>query len=340
MSISYSPVPSMESQDDFDLQVSQMSKSEIKAFKDFEQVYLIQHPAPVKQNPHLGWEFYTAMATSCAAVILAAFRTGQAFYISAVAKGDLIFSSLEALSAVFAIEGSVVLFALQRARRLNKTDDSSSELGLWVAFGISALAGLFQSVNLIPNPDPFISGLLSIALVISMGLGATVIAWLGGDILGVNLVRLEFTRREVNEQFAKSVHGYHANLLKAWMNSDERTAVHERKVNRYREPVHLNRSSEPVQRTLVHEPRSSEQFMNSSSELYPPITKEEIFGIFDLVLSETGQIAGVNDTARKVASKRNADGSDLGWENLKGRISGLRKQWMIEKNIGGANAAG
>ncbi len=326
-------------QDDFDSQVSQMSKSEIKAFKDFEQVYFIQHLPPVKQTPHLGWEFWTAMGTSCAAVVLAAFRTGQAFYLSAVAKGDPIFSTLEAVSAVFAIEGSVVLFALQRARRRNKTDDNSSELGLWVAFGISALAGLFQSVNLIPTPDVLVSGILNIALVISMGVGATVIAWLGGDILGVNLVRLEFIRKDMNEQFARSVHGYRANLLKAWANSDERTAVHERKVNRYREPVPTNSSNELVQRTTKREPGSHELFMNRSRELYPPISQEEIFGMFDAVLSETGQIAGVNDTARKIAKKRNSDGSDSGWENLKGRISGLRQQWMIKKNIGGVDAA-
>lgn|GEM_PF-5062964 len=322
-----------DNQDNFDSQVSQMSKSEIKAFKDFEQVYLVEHPHPLKPEYNLGWEFWTAMGTSFSAVILAAFRTGQAFYLSAVAKGNSAFSLLEAIAAVFAIEGSVVLFALQRARRRNKTDDISSEIGLWVAFGISALAGLFQSVNLIPNPDKLVSSLLSISLVVSMGLGATIIAWLGGDILGVHLVRLEFIRKESNEQFNKSVRGYRANLLKAWMNSDERTAVNERKVNRYREPVHSIGSFEPVHQTAVHEP-----FTNGSNELFPPITKEEIFDIFDSVLLETGQVAGVNETARKVAMKRNSDNSDSGWENLKGRISGLRKQWMFEKNIGGTNA--
>lgn len=325
--------------DDLDQQVSQMSKSEVSAFKDFQQVYQIQHPVPQKENPSLGWEFWTAMATSCAAVVLAAFRTGQAFYLSAVARGDPIFSSLEAFSAVLAIEGSIVLFALQRARKLNKLDDTSSEIGLWVAFGISGLAGLFQSVNLVPNPDPFIESILNICLVISMGLGATVIAGLGGDILGVNLVRLEKFRREAHELYIKSVHGYRANMLKAWANSDERTAVHERKVNRYA----VNRSSESSRTEFtrtVPEQGSQKGFtnrsMNRSDELNPPLSKEEIYGFFDTVLSETGQIAGVNDTARLIAKQRNPDGSDAGWENLKGRISGLRKQWMIDKNIGGA----
>lgn len=317
--------------DDLDQQVSQMSKAEISAFKDFQQVYQLQHPVPQKGNPSLGWEFWTAMATSCAAVILAAFRTGQAFYLSAVAKGDPIFSSLEAFSAVFAIEGSIVLFALQRARKLNKLDDTSSEIGLWVAFGISGLAGLFQSVNLVPNPDPLISGLLSISLVISMGLGATVIAGLGGDILGVNLVRLEKNRKDANEQFIKSVHGYRANMLKVWANSDERIAVHERKMNRY--GVNERRTNEQNERS--DNVRSPERSRTNGAN------KSEVYALLDTVLSETGQIAGVSQLARKMAEKRNPrreDGSpdDSGFERYKGSVSEIRKQWMIDKNIGGA----
>lgn len=304
--------------DELDTQISQMTKSEISAFKDFESVYRAQHPHPVKQKAILGWESWTTLGTAGAAVVLAAFRTAQAFYLAAVAKGVVILSAMEAISAVFAIEGSVILFALQRAREVKKTDAHSSELGLWVAFIISILAGLYQSINIVLTPNDTVSLLLSWSLAIAMGVGATLIAWLSGDLLGVYLVRLEFKNSQADEQFTRSMHSYRANMLKEWKSSFEQNAVSVQKSSRYG----VNRSHEHS------EPSPKEK---SSNETRPPITIDEMYKIFDSTLSETGEIAGVGETARTIMIGRT--GSDDGWENLKSRVSGARKKWITERGI-------
>lgn len=308
--------------DELDQTITQMSKAEISAFHDFEQVYVFQHPLPTKPSLSLHWQFWTALATSLAAVILAAFRTGQAFYIAAVARGNPFFSAAEAISAVVAIEGSVVLFALQRAREANKTDASLSWTGLFIAFIVSALAGLFQSFNLITSPSDTVSIVLNYTLVVAMGLGATILAWVSGDLLGVQLVRLEESKSVLDEGFAKTVHAYRANMLKAWGLSSEREAVNIHKSSRYGISVH-------------------ERSVNGSrtgNEQRTPIgvPKEEIVNIFDTVLIENGSIAGVSDVARELMRRRNSDQSDTGFERLKGVVSETRKAWMKEKNIGGS----
>lgn len=281
---------------------------------------MVQHPYPKEEGKYLGWEFWTAMGTSFAGLTLAAFRTAQAFFLAAVFKGDFFLALAESFAAVFAIEGSVVLFALQQAREKNKTDAKSSQWGLWVAFSVSVLAGLFQSMNIILTPNDTVSLLLSWTLVVAMGVGATVIAWLGGDILGVHLVRLELVRKEAKEQFIRTVHSYRANMLKEWRSSLEQGAVNSSKRSRYRvrEP-----NREPSSRT-VHEP---------DDEPHPPISMDELNDIFNSTFASTGAIAGVGETARELMRRRNPDGSDDGWENLKSRVSGARKKWMAERNI-------
>lgn len=333
-------------QDNLEQEIQGLSKKEVFAFKQFENVYRVEHPEPRRPLVQLGLEFWTALTTSISAIILAAFRTGQAFYMAASSGQEQNLAIFEAVSAVFAIEGSVVLFAINRARRLKKLEDNSSEWGLWIAFIISALAGLFQSSSLLSVEaagSVWFTNLLKWVLVFAMGLGASVIAFLGGDVLGVQLVRLESSRTVAKEQFIKAMNGWRANLLKVWKESDERLAVMSRKGSHYKEKQ-------------VHEPMNSQQFTNSSEgsrtqvqkssrspvhrgsrrgsgELNPPATKDEIYAIFDAIYSNEQRIAGVNDTARELAKRRNPDGSDDGWENVKGRVSGVRKQWMITRGL-------
>ncbi len=66
-------------QQNWDNELSQMTSSEIKAFKNFQNVHVVEYPPPHKEKIYLGWKFWTAVITSVAAVVLAAFRTADAF---------------------------------------------------------------------------------------------------------------------------------------------------------------------------------------------------------------------------------------------------------------------
>ena len=168
--------------DNLDLQFQQMTNAEISAFNQFRKKHEVLYPPPKKQVPSLGWQFNVSMAVAVAAVILAAFRTAHAFYLAAVVQGSPLFAGIEAFVSVVAIEGAIVGAAVRNAYTKKLTSSVFSELGLWLAVLISVLAGLFQSVNIIPNEEgtPF-SNFLNWTLVVFMGLGATVIAALAGD---------------------------------------------------------------------------------------------------------------------------------------------------------------
>lgn len=296
-----------------DLDFEGVADEEIRAFRAFSKTYEVQHPAPQRDLSNLTWEFWAAMVTSTAAMTLAAFRTASAFL--SASHGNY----AEAISAVLAIEGSVVLFAIQRAKRVNKTDDTSSQWGLWTAFGISMLAGLFQSMNLLSTDNLFTTG-LSWLLVLFMGVGATVIAWLGGDILGVHIVRLENFRTADDVRYENAMRSWRGQQIRAFRSSGEQTAMNERKSVRYG----TNRSRPNEQGSN----RSPERSQRTNGE-----QRETVLTLLNTYYANTGQIPGVSDVARKLAEMRNgpdAEGKpdDSGFERFKGYVSDVRTEWM------------
>jgi hypothetical protein len=214
--------------DEFNLnnEISELSKSEIQAYKNFREVYSFQHPHPQKEYPNLKWDFWAIVFISICSIALAAFRTSDAFY---KASG----SYWEAGVSVVAIEGVIVLFSLLKARRNQKTNEGISDYGLYTAFAISVLAGLLQSSNILSGENAFVS-FLEWVLVLVMGVGATVIAWLAGDILGVRLVILDEWREKANERFTNALRTWTANCIKQFKNSSELQAISEQKNERYR----------------------------------------------------------------------------------------------------------
>ena len=305
-----------------------MSDAEIAAFDAFQRTYERMHPYPDAKDsmPSLGWEFAAALATSASSVLLAAFRTGQAFYLAAANTGNPLFATLEAVAAVVAIEGSVVLFAVRRPYEKRKTSANSTMFGLVIAFIISALAGLYQSVNILSGDGAdIIVMLLNWTLVVMMGLGATIIAWLGGDILGVQIVRLEEARTQANERFARAERSYRGRLLKAWKASNELNAVNERKRTRYK-----TRTNKPANE------RTNEQFKRSQRTVRSKRTnerREEIYSIMDRIFSDDGRVGGVSEIAEILARLETDDDGEVSElkNRYKGYVSQVRKDWLNEK---------
>jgi hypothetical protein len=283
-----------------------VSDEEIRAFRAFSKTYEVQHPAPQRDQSNLTWEFWAAMVTSLAAMTLAAFRTASAFLIAS--HGNY----AEAISAVLAIEGSVVLFAIQRAKRANKTDDTSSQWGLWVAFAISMLAGLFQSMGLL-SADNLFTTFLSWTLVLFMGVGATVIAWLGGDILGVHIVRLEAFRTADDVRYDNALRSWRANCVRSFRGSGEQAAMNERKSVRYGANGSLRSEQGRV--------RSPERSQRTNGE-----RKGVVLDLLNTYFANTSQIPGVSEVARKLAEAE--FGTEDGFERFKGYVSEIRKDWM------------
>ena len=317
--------------DRFEQDLSELSQKEIKAYKSFEASYRVIYPPPVEpsniQSFKKDWKFLTSVITAVAGTALAAFRTGGAFYAAAVYDLDPVLSLAEAVVAVLAIEGCLVLFSVRKAHD-EQTANDSAVYGLIVAFTISVLAGLYQSANILSGSgsDAFTT-IVNWVLVVFMGIGATVIAWLSGHSLGVQLVRFENEHKEEKVHYIKSLAAYRANMLKNWRTSYELDAVNERKSSRYR-TASTNERYERVQ-------------ANSSPERSRTNTgasRDEINLILDMVLQQEARVAGVSEVARKMAMNRstaNNDNppSDADFHRYKGIASESRRRWMLDKGI-------
>lgn len=307
--------------DDFQDEIQRLARVEVQAFSEFRGTYEFMHTYPVKGQAVMDWEFQTSLATSISGVALAAFRTGQAFYLASVAHGNALFSIIEATVAVLAIEGSLVLFALQDARAKRKAMDRNARVvGLAITLVISALAGLYQSSGILAAGDQanqFVSG-LNWMLVILMGLGATAIAFLGGDILGVQIVRYENMKQEMKELFEKAQADYESQLLSAWMNSKEYQALQSRKRTNYRNERIDERTPRvrSLQRTNERTPRGG---TNEQS-------RNEIFSLMDKYFIESGgQVPGQSAVCRMLAFQR--DGTEQGFERFKGYVNKVYREW-------------
>lgn len=307
----------MDQQQEFD-DFQGMSDQEIFAYEKFLDVYVLQHPEPVLEKPKLDWQFYTALVTSISAIIGASFRTGQAFYLAAVAKLSPVLSFTEAIAFIFAIEGGIVMFALQDARNKKKSTDETNRYALWVAFTISLLAGLYQSVEILsPDPNNLFIKLLNGSLVIAMGLGATVIAFLGGDVLGVQMVKLENERTNASERFTNAVRSYKGSRLKAWRSSEEFATINERKSVRYKN----ERTNATNERKGVRSPRTNERTNGSG-------VREEIYAFLNQFYSENEALPRVVDVARHISMQKY--GTEEQYTKFKGYVSEVMGEWREE----------
>lgn len=199
-----------------------------EAFGAWKSFYITTHP--IKERPSkatLGWMFWFMAIILCAQILLAALRTADVFYTAAFASSNsqgLAYS--EAALAIVAIELGMVAYAMQDAIRNKKTDQiTGATTVIIVMLGISITAGLLQSVSIIENISPIFLKYLQYAVSISIGVGASYVAWVGGKYLGVQIVLRELEQDNIDEYYQEYLDDYNAGMYRSWTSSKEYKAA-------------------------------------------------------------------------------------------------------------------
>lgn len=183
-------------------------------FKEYLPLHEEIYPRPPKKSLGLGWAFWAAVSVAVAAIVLAALRTAHSFYLAAVLSTQVygvesplltaFMSYTEAAAAMLAIEGGIVYGAVKRAKFNGKINPRVSTIYIGMLVLISIIAGLGQSLPLVLGlPEDIMAG-FSWILAIVLGVGASVIAWLSGEMLGVEMLKFEEARRNIEAAFQRA----------------------------------------------------------------------------------------------------------------------------------------
>jgi hypothetical protein len=206
---------------------------EAEAWGLFEARFDKQFPMPETPNVQLmnavGWQFIATIVQSAAAVILAALRTAQMFYDAAAGLfwgGPL----AEAISAVLAVELGIVIFSTIKSEAKNRTTEIENlnqvldinvkllNAGIIACLLVSAIAGLGVSLQGFGIDVTNYKKVLAV----TMGLGASIIAWVSGDILGAILARFSNARLAAKAKYDQAVKTRVEDKNSMWENAPER----------------------------------------------------------------------------------------------------------------------
>lgn len=210
------------------MNILETNQKELEVYQSYRELYAAQHPYPVLGSEY-SWRdggiiFLGKMITTLAAILLAGFRTAEQFYLAASNQGNTILGWFEAILAVLAIEGLILFLAADRAKRRGKVHDRVSGMGIFLAVVISLLAGLGQSIRLIEGLNTAILGWFTIALAVGLAF-ASFVAYIGGEIVGQELARIDGANKQNWEKHSKEVENWEASLLSSYSRSQERKII-------------------------------------------------------------------------------------------------------------------
>jgi hypothetical protein len=140
-------------------------------------------------------------------LVLAAIRTGTIFLqaektllVSFGTTGILLnaLPMISMIAALFAVEGYLFAQGLKKGRSHTA---KNSVWGMIFAMGISIVAGVASSSTLIANFTGTPKTALDVVLAIMTGIGATVLAYYGGENLGTIFVRWDKMQTEADTDF-------------------------------------------------------------------------------------------------------------------------------------------
>lgn len=204
------------------------AEAEIAAFEDFRSKFTFQVPPPVQASVRLteqiGWQFILILIQALAAITLAAMRTAHMFYEIAATK-SLAMAYAEAAAAVLAIEGGIVVFAAIRAEAQNRTSGDALKVSvsrLLIGEGLGLLISIVAGLGLSFTGLGLDAGGFRWALALIIGIGASVVAAVSGDVLGAMLARLGNIRDQVAHEFKNEHRAWQEGMYAAWQRSDER----------------------------------------------------------------------------------------------------------------------
>jgi hypothetical protein len=191
------------------------AQAELTRLDNYEKIYKKTHPFPIRKTLSfiqvLGIEAFVAGLSSIGALVLAAIRTGTIFLqaektllVTFGTTGILlqVLPLVSMIAALFAVEGYLFAQGLKKGR--SKTA-KHAVWGMIFAMGISIVAGVASSSGLIQNFTGIAKTILDVALAVMTGIGATVLAYYGGENLGTIFVRWDHMQSESDEQYNANV---------------------------------------------------------------------------------------------------------------------------------------
>jgi hypothetical protein len=206
--------------------------AEKEAWENFKKRYTDQVPPPAKPSVRLmqsiGWQFVLILLQSAGAITLASLRTAEMFY-RAASGSNIVLRYVEAAAAILAVEFGIIVFAAIRAEETNRARKSKAllhsinvsmkRLLIGEVFGVlvSIVAGLGVSFTGF-DVDIDLGPLLAVVI----GVGASVIAAISGDILGAMLARYGNLKDSEEAKYRQEYAAWQSALFSSWEHSPDR----------------------------------------------------------------------------------------------------------------------
>lgn len=309
-----------------------LSKAQAQKFKAYlENEYRTLYPPPKLKIVGLDWKFYGLVITSISTVVVAALRTAAMFYFAEVLSAKYWNPEMDSVwlgrtGAVFsmlAFEGGLALIAAIKTSESRKVDDGVYFWYISLLILISIMAGLGQSVGLIQGISDQVLIFFSYSLALVVGVGASVAAWLSGEILGVQLQKFSEASTEANRIFSEENRIYMTNARKFWKQRTELNKAEEKEQKLLEREQRREQNSPELPRNLPKNfsPRTSvRRTENGTSEKVSLILTE-----LENHRTEHGKLLGFAELLENLRTKYPEQNFSSG-----GYVSTQRNKWIKE----------
>ena len=200
---------------------SEYAEHEREAFAEFRLSYAQKNPKPRKDaalKAASDPQFYLLVFVAIASVLLTSLRTAEAFFRSAANSqlGEWV-GWLEAVLAIVAVEGSMVVYSMIRAQnQRSKSNGNIYIFGIVVLGGISIVAALGQSISLMSTIPTQFDIYLQWGLTMVIGPGGAIAAIIGGHLLGSRLSDLTIKNEGGSEEYEEEMKEWNDALNRSW----------------------------------------------------------------------------------------------------------------------------
>jgi len=285
----------------------------------FEAQFPMPELANVRLMQAIGWQFVLIMIQSVFAIILAALRTSDMFY-TAASSSNILVRWGDAIAAVVAVEFGIVVFATIKAevenRRAEITELAKAlnvnvnklQVGIIVGVVVSVIAGLGTSFKGFGVDVTWFKW----ALAIVMGAGASIIAWVSGDILGAMLARFGNARTLADLEYRRDIDAREEKKRAMWEVAPERgiarsELIELKELIKSRQPARAPKAQKAVPQP-VPQPKTGTR----SNEV-----RMRIYAHLDKVSFEEQRIPGPSELMKELGV-------------AKSYASGVIKDWIAE----------
>ncbi len=314
----------------------EITQDELERLEQYRRLYEVTNPYPKEHKPkfwkELGFEAGALIASAVSSIALSAIRTStifmltEALLIAAFDKNEIIPAALTStfpvasmIASLLAFEGMLSAHGFIKGKSSKNVDVAPT--ALYLCFGVTIAAGLSASFGLLGlGTENIIFQLVSWVLAVLTAIGAPVVAYYGSLNLGVILNKWSELKNATKEAFLEDVRSWNNSFLSSFSGRrsqklyGKRTGQGTNSIKNVQETTHKERS----QRT------------NTGNE-----TGERIREILNAHFSGNGhEIIGTSEIAKILAGEKNGDMDNIaGYENFKGYVHKVRKEWLEENNL-------